>query len=392
MTGSDTRHMLVFEAQTEGHHLSWLRYVTEDLLEAGVRLTLALDQRPPAQARIQEQLSDLLSRVNVIAARSQRGWIHGGGHADTVAFCQGQCGANHVFLACFDEIASHCLRRAAVGLLPQRGLRGCMGGIYIRPQFLARTPKTPNEMLKSRGFQRLLKGGWLQQVLLLDENLVASLKSRLPGAPFYFLPDTCPEPADIPADAARKQLGIPAQAQVFLFYGGPYRRKGLDLAVEAFDKLSSSPRAVLLCVGQQPDEPSLARTLERLRAASRAFVANRYVSLEEEALAFAASDWVLLPYRRHFGSSGVLIRAACRGLPVIASDEELVGWRVRTHNLGLLFPSGNVAGLRRCIEQAAAMGREELEKLSRAAKEFSTAFTRGAFRKALLDSLQLGHI
>jgi glycosyltransferase involved in cell wall biosynthesis len=174
---------------------------------------------------------------------------------------------------------------------------------------------------------------------------------------------------------------------VFLFYGGPYKRKGLDLAVEAFVAMPQPGRAFLLCVGEQPAEPSLARKLERLQAAGRARAVNRYVSLEEEALAFAACDWVLLPYRKHFGSSGVLIRAACRGLPVIASDEELVGWRVREHKMGLLFTSGDASDLRRRIEQAAATGQDDLAAFSRCAKKFSTAFTRAAFRQALLDSL-----
>ncbi len=382
------RHFLVFETQIEGHHLSWLRFITEDLLDAGLRLTLALDQRPPAQERIREQLADLLPRVAVVSARNSQGWVHGHGHADTVAFCQRQCAANHVFLACFDEIASHCLRRAAFGILPPRCLRGCLGGVYIRPRFLVSRPGTPNEMLKLRGFQRLLKDGWLRQVLLLDENLVASLKSRFPAAPFYFLPDVCPPPAQIAKPLAREQLEIPGDAPVFLFYGGPYKRKGLDLAVEAFDTMAGSSRApFLLCVGRQPEEPSLAGKLERLQAGGRARVINRYVSVEEEGVAFAACDWVLLPYRKHFGSSGVLIRAACRGLPVIASNEELVGWRVREHKLGLLFTSGDSSDLRRRIEEAAVMGHDDLAAYSRCAKQFSAAFTRATFRKALLDSL-----
>jgi glycosyltransferase involved in cell wall biosynthesis len=380
-------HVLVFEAQTEGHHLSWLRYITEDLLAAGARLTLALDRRLAAQERINEQLSDLLPRVDVIPARSQKGWIHGGGHADTVAFCQLQCGADHVFMACLDEIASHTLRRAALGMMPPQSLRGKLGGIYIRPKFLAKPPRTPNDILKSRGFNRLLKENWFRQILLLDEHLTASLRTSHPGAPFHFLPDTCPEPEPVSRQTARAKWGIPAEACVFLFYGGAYKRKGLDLAVAAFDALKTSPNAVLLCVGERPREPALARKLEDLRAAGRAFAVNRYVSLAEENLAFAAADWVLLPYRGHFGSSGVLIRAAIRGIPVIASDEELVGRRVREHGIGLLFPTGSAKELQRSIENAAIMKPGEVRQLSTAAIKFSKVFTRAEFRNALLKTL-----
>ncbi len=43
---SSTRHLLIFENRTEGHHLHWLRYITEDFLTTGSRVTLALDYRP----------------------------------------------------------------------------------------------------------------------------------------------------------------------------------------------------------------------------------------------------------------------------------------------------------------------------------------------------------
>jgi len=80
-------------------------------------------------------------------------------------------------------------------------------------------------------------------------------------------------------------------------------------------------------------------------------------------------------------------RAAAAGVMVIASDEELIGRRVREHQLGLLFPPGDAAGLRRCLEEAAAMSGEELARWSRAAKKFSATCTRAAFRQALLRAL-----
>ena len=33
-------HLLIYEPRIEGHHLSWLRFITEDFLSAGLRLTL----------------------------------------------------------------------------------------------------------------------------------------------------------------------------------------------------------------------------------------------------------------------------------------------------------------------------------------------------------------
>jgi len=381
------KQLLVYEARTEGHHLSWLRYITEDLLEAGVQLVLALDQRPLSRERIDGQMSGLLARVKTMAVRDQTGWIGGRGQAGTVALCQRQAGVEQVFLCCFDEIASPCLRRAAVGLLPPGSLRGAMGGIYIRPRFLAARSLSPNPFLKRCGFHRLLRGGWFRQLLFLDEYLHAALQSKFPAAPFYFLPDTCTPPRPVDKAEARRQLGLPPEGRIVLFYGGPYRRKGLDLAVAAMEQLPSGNRPFLLCLGQQPGDPAVARGLERLAAAGCARSINRYVSPEEEEFGFAACEAALLPYRQHFGSSGVLTRAAATGLMVIASDEELVGRRVREHKLGLLFPPGQQAGLRRCLEQAAAMSGEELAQWACSAKKYSASCTRSAFRQALLQAL-----
>jgi hypothetical protein len=60
-------HILIYEPRLGGHHLSWLRYVTEDLLlHAGHRLTLAIDGREAGHGRsYQEHLGDLLNQVAV---------------------------------------------------------------------------------------------------------------------------------------------------------------------------------------------------------------------------------------------------------------------------------------------------------------------------------------
>jgi glycosyltransferase involved in cell wall biosynthesis len=85
----------------------------------------------------------------------------------------------------------------------------------------------------------------------------------------------------------------------------------------------------------------------------------------------------------------VLSRAAAAGKPVIASDDELIGRRVREHGLGLLFPSGNAAALQQCIEQMATLPEEQMAKWSQAAHKYSVLCSRQAFRRALLQSFNL---
>lgn len=387
---SPTGRVMLYEPRVEGHHLSWLRYISEDLLSAGFELVLALDQSPAAKKRIQETLPEVLGRVRVIVARDDKGWASGRGGASAVGRCFAQSGAEEAFLCTVDEISSDCLRRAAIGLMPPAALRGRMSGIYIRPRFLAERRFTPNHLLKRFGYARLFQQGWFKRILLLDEFLHAELKRKAPAAPYFFLPDPGSEYHGPARREARIQLGLPQEARIFLYFGGPYRRKGLDLAVEAMSGLPENHRAFLLCIGQQPEDARMARRLAALVAAKRAVSINRYVSDAEMQAGFGASDVVLLPYRGHFGSSSVLSQAAAAGRPVIASDEQLVGQRVRVHKLGLLFATGDAAGLREAIDQMTVMEPAELGQWLPHLEKFAAKFSREGFRRSILESFGAG--
>src|SRR3954465_5852628 len=87
--------VLLYEPRIEGHHLGWLRFITEDLLGAGYKLTLALDTRKESMARIEGHMGDLLKSVRVISAiddQSQRKDVN------AVARCFRESGADQVFL------------------------------------------------------------------------------------------------------------------------------------------------------------------------------------------------------------------------------------------------------------------------------------------------------
>ena len=383
------QHLLLYEPRTEGHHLGWLRFITEDLLAAGWQLTLAVDLRPENAFKVREQLGELLPEVKLISAYDASGRRHGDGKMGSVAHCLRASGAANVFLCAFDEIASHCWRRATFGIFPPAELRGRMGGIYHRPRFLDAPKFSFDCWLKEPGFRRLFNQGWLRQLLFVDEFLAQGLKNQFPAAPGFFLPDPCPAGYDSDIRAARQALNLPEEKKIFLFYGGGYRRKGLHLAVRAMLDLPANSPAFLLCAGQQNPTGEIANGLEQLVRENRAMLINRYVSIAEEKNCFAASDVVLLPYLNHFGTSGVLSRAMAAGKPVIVSDEQLLGRLAREQGLGLLFPSGDVKMLREKIQQAAAFSPGEISGFSAAARAYAGRYSREAYRRALLASLIL---
>lgn len=378
--------LLLYEPRVEGHHLVWLKFVTEDLLSAGWPLALAVDTRPASYERVQKRLGPLLERVAILPVYDESGQRIGGEGVGSVANCFERSGAAQVFLNTFDEIASSLLRNAALGRMPPPSLRGKMGGIYIRPRFLARRGFSPNEWLKDFGFARLMREGWLAPLLFLDPMIHEKCRTRFPQALTFALPDPCPDNFQAEQEPARRLFEISPDRKVFLFYGGAYRRKGLHLVVEAFLQLPKDNKAFLFCAGQQTDDPVIKQGLETLVRDGRAQVINRYIFEEEEKQLFAASDVVLLPYIKHFGNSAVLSRAAGAGKMVIASDEELVGRLVRENNLGVLFPSGDSTALLRAIESTAQATPEEQSRWKAKALSFANKSSRAKFRRVLLEA------
>jgi glycosyltransferase involved in cell wall biosynthesis len=389
MTSSSAsrRHLLLYEPRTEGHHLGWLRFIADDLLSANFQLCIAADLRPGARERVEQNLTGLLGEVKLFSAYDENGRRHLDGKARSVAHCLKISGAENVFLCALDEIASHCWRGATFGFQPPLELRGRIGGIYHRPRFLEASKYSLDRALKIPGFNRLLRKNWWRQILFVDEFLAADLQKKNPSAPIFFLPDACPSGYDSDALTARNKLEIPPDRKVFLFYGTGAWRKGLHIAVEAMLRLPPDFPAFLLCAGQQNPAGKIAADLAQLVRQNRAKLLDRYVTVEEEKLCFAASDAVLLPYLNHFGTSGVLSRAMSAGKPVIVSDEQLLGRLTREHKLGLVFPSGNISALAQRLKQAMQFSSADVNQFSAAAQRYAQTYSRAAFRAALLQSL-----
>jgi glycosyltransferase involved in cell wall biosynthesis len=377
-----SRHVLIYEPRTVGHHPIWLNYVTEDLLAGGFQLTLAVDRRPAPWRVLEEHLGPLLSQVKMVAVHLPSGVLKGDGKSGTVARCLEESGAGEVFLNCFDEIASHMLRWAALGRLPARLLQGRLSGVYLRPRHLEKTWNW-NTLLKGVGFRRLLRRNWFRKLLLCDEYLHAQWQGRPDAACLGWLCDPWSGAFSHAPEECRARLGVPPERRVFLQYGTGSRRKGLHLVVEAMLAGPENPVDFLLCVGHQPEDREVRAGLGRLAAQGRAQCIDRYVSAAEEEWCFCAADLVLLPYLGHYGSSGVLSRAAAAGKPVITSDEGLLGRRVRDHQLGLLFRPGDAAELKVAMKTAAGLSAAAISGFRNAGLAYARTCSRDAFRRTL---------
>lgn len=356
----------------------------ESILANGHKLTLAMPKSLTSRERLIEAGCGWLPHVE---------WIDWKAGKETAILTQAsellaRMRADTVFFACLDEIASAILRRAALGWRPPTNLRRKLSGLYVRPKPLDPDCQIagPNALLKRLGWNALDRGGWFDRVFVLDERLPAHPQRKQSNAKLRFMPEPCdwPRHPAMTRSEARRSLGIPEEAVVFLQYGLGTRRKGLHHVISAWKALPADSRAFLIVAGYT--EPVFHRDLEVLQEAKRAKLLLRYITRAEEATVFIAADIILLAYVNHYGSSNVLSRAAAAGRMVLASDRGLIGYRVSRYQLGVLCAHDDPESLRCAVVRLASCG---IEENSRVFTEHLKAFAGLSAQDKIIEALKL---
>jgi glycosyltransferase involved in cell wall biosynthesis len=149
----------------------------------------------------------------------------------------------------------------------------------------------------------------------------------------------------------RAELGVPAEAVVFLAFGQVRRYKDIGFLLEAFAD-ADTPAAALVVVGEAKD-PVAAEAIRRAAESDRRVVARLgFVPEERVAELFDAADAAVCA-RRDGGTSGSIVLSLSLGLPVIAarlpSYADLVG-----DDAGWLFEPDRPESLRQVLETVAA--------------------------------------
>jgi alpha-1,6-mannosyltransferase len=162
------------------------------------------------------------------------------------------------------------------------------------------------------------------------------------------------------ARETRRGLGLP-DGPVGLFVGRIAREKELDLLLAAWSGVERRTGARLVLVG---DGPSRDR-LQRLPGSERLFWLPFEGDRERLADLMAAVDLYVAPCSLEtFGLSA--LEALASGTPVLTADRGGVAETVSRSGAGVLFPSGNAAGLAEAAGRLLAGNLGELGALGRA--------------------------
>ena len=275
---------------------------------------------------------------------------------------------------------------------------GCVSALSLRPTLHYGTLGGPPVGVRARAAQwaraqfvrAAVQNPQFGTLFSLDPTAVPALRALSPGGRVEAVPDPAPaEPVGLSREAIRARYGIEAGRHLFVLPGALDARKGAPVVPEALLRLPAAvaARAAVLLAGRV--EPSIRAALQHglARVAretdAQAVLRDTFVPPDEIQSHVAAADTILLPYSaEHVGSSGFLMRAAGAGVPVLCTENGLMGHLARTCHLGRTVASGPDA-LAGALAAAIAAPMAGFDATSAAA--FAARHTVAAFTDALLS-------
>ncbi len=399
--------ILVFEPHTGGHHASYLASLLahgpSELSTAWVVAPTFPEQHPGLAGAASER------GIQVVPLTYQEGAaLTGSGHGRLAPIrraltewgllCRyaARLGASQAVTLYFDPLLQLCLPLRFSAPVP-------ISGIYFRPTLHypgfpdGPAPSARERLRASRqalALRSALKHPKLGVVFSLDPLAVPALEALGSGERVRAIPDPV-EPlvsSTTEIEALRSRLQIAPQRKIALMFGALTARKGLSETLRALRALRQTElsQLTLLVVGRVA--PALAAEVERARqglearAPGSVVVHDEFVPEGEVQRYFELADVVLAPYQQHVGSSGIQIRAAAAGRPLIGSSYGLMGELTRRHQLGARVDSTSPQAILEALR--AVLHGSSLGADPAAQRRFAESQTGAAFADALFRGLE----
>ncbi|MFA5322582.1 MAG: glycosyltransferase [Smithella sp.] len=331
--------ILVYEPSEEGHFPFYLELVVKALKLADYEIIVVTDQDSPVV------LPNDVMRVSTVRRVCPS--------TESVELAK-KFDVQHLFYPCLEHIFwSQSTRKI---MTPPENIK--VHGIIIGVGQLFNREFFRIHDVKYRRTQRLVK--WIKElqkseqfgnVFVIDERTIKN-PERVPF-PTIFLADPFRPFVKYTKQEARQRLGLPQDRTIYAHLGSDERRKGLLDVMRLIDQIEQSPPLLVRGGKMKKHTFRHKKLIERLVQKQKFIYDDSWVSEEKFDLLIDAADYVLLSYHSHNGSSGVLSRAIGHGTPVIASDYEVIGERVKKYKCGFVYPDRNMKALRRLLAECA---------------------------------------
>ncbi len=254
----------------------------------------------------------------------------------------------------------------AVALSPLS--RGNIAGVMFRPTFHYRNRGMLAPGLRTRALFAtkyavaliLARRPGISRVFVLDPLAADYANSKWGSSKFRLIPDPVG-----PSGGTVRPLGstdaVEQRPLNMLIAGALAPRKGIHWTVDALSKCHHVVRRnlCLFLIGKpEPGQSDyVTANIERLKSLGVSVTAElRFVGDSELDEYISRSHLVLTPYTGFTGSSGIIIQAAHFGKPVLSTNDGLLGYLVRKHQLGEAVKVTDSEVFAQWLEQFASTG------------------------------------
>jgi glycosyltransferase involved in cell wall biosynthesis len=343
---------LIFSPNFDGHRQVYVFVLTHVLKELGFKIHIAGDtKRIISNSFYIDRLKEIPG-MNIIDTSK---CVEGGINITPAELLELQNGCNSD-LTIFAEADHHISLFVSQISKNKNRFRGRLNGIFLRPFYYYYQTDLFDKLkylkhlpAKWRNDDRLFHEFFLSRFALLDnalsidENFVSHHKY------FKWLPDVFQQFADliIQDDRSEQRVWIDKLNDFkeknkgrffFLYFGTAQFRRGYDLLLKMAEK---SGDCFIHC-GLRDSSEKYDYNINELRSslgkAGRLFETDQYiadpVSIE---YFFKSVSHLILPYRNFFGSSGVMLQALSLGIPVLAPENGIMGYRIKKYKLGSTY-------------------------------------------------------
>ncbi len=335
----EKQKILVYEPSEEGHFPFYLELVVNALKSADYEIIVVTDQDSPVV------LPDDVMRVSTVRRVCPS--------TESVELAK-KFDVQHLFYPCLEHIFwSQSTRK--IMMPPENikvhGIIIGVGQLFNRDIFRIRDVKYRRTQRLVKWINDLQRSGQLGNVFVIDERTIKN-PERVPF-PTVFLADPFRPFVKYTKQEARQLLGLPQDRIIYAHLGSDERRKGLLDVMRLIDRIEQRPPLLVRGGKMKKHTFRHEKLMERLVRQQKFVHYDDWVSEEKFDLLIDAADYVLLSYHSHNGSSGVLSRAIGHCTPVIASDYEVIGERVRKYNCGFVYPDRDMKALGRLLAECA---------------------------------------
>ena len=348
-------HIILFELYCGGHHGQFIRQLVEFWGKSRLsgRLEIAVGpqfiaKHPDVSEAVQRYQSDGV-RFRLLHEDLGEGaklslLKRDAAHGRVIRQVLEEARPDHCVLMYFDHA------QVSLGSDLRYDLHTKLSGIYFRPSFHYRLLGTEAGGLREKLvnvrkewlLRAALRNPHFENLFCLDHYAVSYIRSIASRVNVVELPDGVDLGWTNQSYAeARKEWGIEPGRKIGLMFGVLDSRKGLFAVLEGC-RLLSSPiqrRLALVLAGKVIDSERerAYEEIARLRRETSVQVVfdDEFIPYSKVQSWIGASDFILLTYVRHVGSSNVLIRAAAEEKPVLGPDYGLVAEHIRRRSLGL---------------------------------------------------------